>query len=97
MAQTGVIHHGLDVVCGGSIRACLILGAIGTFIIDKDFRMGAYFALAGAVLSYLGFMHGTAMGIGHLQLPKLFRSRNHPLCLRAVRSGHGHRTRTQRR
>jgi AGZA family xanthine/uracil permease-like MFS transporter len=63
MAQTGVIYHGLDVMGGGSILAGLILGAIATFIIDKNFRKGASFAFAGAVLTFFGFMHGTAIGI----------------------------------
>jgi adenine/guanine/hypoxanthine permease len=64
MAQSGVMYHGLDVMGGGSILAGLILGAIGTCIIDKDFRKGAGFSLAGALLTFLGFMHGNAIGLG---------------------------------
>jgi adenine/guanine/hypoxanthine permease len=62
MAQSGVIYHGLDVMGGGSILAGLILGAIATFIIDKDFQKAAGFSLAGALLTFLGFMHGNAIG-----------------------------------
>jgi adenine/guanine/hypoxanthine permease len=64
MAQTGVMYNGLDVMGGGSILAGLILGAIATFIIDKNFRKGAGFAFAGAILTFFGFMHGNAIGIG---------------------------------
>jgi adenine/guanine/hypoxanthine permease len=34
------------------------------FIIDRQFDRAALFAAAGAVLSYFGFIHGTALGIG---------------------------------
>ena len=42
----------------------LVLGAIGVFVIERDFVKAAAFALAGAVLTYFGFMHGEAVGIG---------------------------------
>jgi AGZA family xanthine/uracil permease-like MFS transporter len=63
MAQTGVMYHGLGIMGGGSILAGLILGAIATFIIDRDFRKAAAFSLAGGVLTFFGFMHGEAIGI----------------------------------
>jgi AGZA family xanthine/uracil permease-like MFS transporter len=49
---------------GGSIIAGLILGAIAVFIIERDFVKASAFALAGAVLTYFGFMHGEAVGVG---------------------------------
>ena len=49
---------------GGSIIAGLILGAIGVFIIERDFVKASAFSLAGAVLTYFGFMHGDAFGVG---------------------------------
>jgi AGZA family xanthine/uracil permease-like MFS transporter len=49
---------------GGSILAGLVLGAIGVFIIERDFVKASAFAFAGAVLTYFGFMHGEAVGIG---------------------------------
>jgi len=64
LPQQGVIYHGLEVMGGGSILAGLILGAIGVFIIERDFTKASAFALAGAVLTYFGFMHGEAVGIG---------------------------------
>ncbi len=41
-----------------------MLGAIGVFVIDRNFPNASAFALAGAVLTYFGFMHGEAVGIG---------------------------------
>ena len=64
LPQQGVIYHGLEVMGGGSILAGLILGAIGVFIIERDFMKASAFAFAGAVMTYFGFMHGEAVGIG---------------------------------
>jgi adenine/guanine/hypoxanthine permease len=64
LPQQGVIYHGLEVMGGGSILTGLILGAIGVFVIERDFVKAAAFSLAGAVLTYFGFMHGEAVGIG---------------------------------
>ncbi|OAF03639.1 regulator [Bradyrhizobium centrolobii] len=64
LPQQGVFYHGLEVMGGGSILAGLILGAIGVFIIERDFEKASSFALVGAVLTYFGFMHGEAVGIG---------------------------------
>ena len=64
LPQQGVLYHGLEVLGGGSILAGLILGAIGVFVIERDFVKASAFALAGAVLTYFGFMHGEAVGIG---------------------------------
>ena len=65
MAQNGVLAHGLELMGGGSILVGLVLGAIGVFVIEKKFANAAGFALAGAVLTYFGFMHGEQVGIGH--------------------------------
>ncbi|MGJ4883325.1 MULTISPECIES: regulator [unclassified Bradyrhizobium] len=64
LPQQGVLYHGLEVMGGGSILAGLVLGAIGVFVIERDFIKAAAFALAGAVMTYFGFMHGEAVGIG---------------------------------
>jgi adenine/guanine/hypoxanthine permease len=64
LPQQGVIYHGLEVMGGGSILAGLILGAVAVFIIERDFLKAGAFALAGAVMTYFGFMHGEAVGIG---------------------------------
>src|SRR3978361_1512599 len=64
LPQQGVLYHGLDVMGGGSILAGLILGAIGVFVIERDFMKASAFALAGAVMTFFGFMHGESVGIG---------------------------------
>jgi AGZA family xanthine/uracil permease-like MFS transporter len=64
MAQQGVLYHGLEVMGGGAILSGLVLGAIGVFIIERKFVSAAAFSAAGAVLTYFGFMHGEAVGIG---------------------------------
>jgi AGZA family xanthine/uracil permease-like MFS transporter len=63
LGQVGVLYHGLEVLGGGSILTGLVLGAIGAFIIDKKFMEAAAFALAGAVLTFFGFMHGESVGL----------------------------------
>jgi adenine/guanine/hypoxanthine permease len=65
LPQQGVLYHGLEVMGGGSIIAGLILGAIAVFVIERDFVKASAFALAGAVLTYFGFMHGEAVGVGN--------------------------------
>ena len=37
MAQQGVLYHGLEVMGGGAILTGLVLGAIGVFVIERDF------------------------------------------------------------
>jgi adenine/guanine/hypoxanthine permease len=63
MANNGVLYGGLKVMGGGSILTGLVLAAIGAFVIDKKFVNASAFALAGAVLTFFGFMHGEAVGI----------------------------------
>jgi hypothetical protein len=63
MAQTGVLYHGLAILGGGSILAGVILGAITTYIVDREFFKAAGFAFAGGVLTFFGLMHGEAIGI----------------------------------
>jgi AGZA family xanthine/uracil permease-like MFS transporter len=46
----------------GAILGGMVLGATGAFIIDKKYAEASYFAAAGAVLTFFGFMHGEAVG-----------------------------------
>ena len=64
MASMGVLYEGLSIMGNGAILSGLVLGAIAVFIIERRFQSAAGFALAGAVLTYFGFMHGPAVGIG---------------------------------
>jgi AGZA family xanthine/uracil permease-like MFS transporter len=63
MKNEGVFYSGLHVLGGGSILGGLVLGAIAAFIIDRKFKNAAGFALAGAVMTFFGFMHGERIGI----------------------------------
>ncbi|MDR6951764.1 AGZA family xanthine/uracil permease-like MFS transporter [Ancylobacter sp. 3268] len=63
LGAVGVLYHGLEVMGGGAILVGLVLGAIGVFVIDRKFTHAAAFALAGAVLTFFGFMHGEMVGI----------------------------------
>ena len=78
LGAVGVLYHGLAVMGGGSILTGLVLGAIGVFIIERKFVNAAAFAAAGAVLSYFGFMHGEAVGVGDRKSTRLNSSHEIP-------------------
>ena len=59
-----MLYHGLEIMGGGSILGGLVLAAIAAFIIDRQFLKAAGFALAGAALTFFGFMHGEKIGLG---------------------------------
>jgi AGZA family xanthine/uracil permease-like MFS transporter len=63
LAQVGVLYHGLDVMGGGPTLAGIVLAAIAVFIIERQFVKATGFALAGAVLTFFGLIHGEAIGI----------------------------------
>ncbi|GGO37080.1 hypothetical protein GCM10010991_32120 [Gemmobacter aquaticus] len=62
MATGGVLYEGLVVFGSGAILSGLVLAAIAVFIIERKFEMAAAFALAGAAMTFLGFMHGETLG-----------------------------------
>jgi AGZA family xanthine/uracil permease-like MFS transporter len=64
LGNVGVLYHGLELMGGGAILTGLVLGAIGVFIIERQFTQAAAFAMAGAVLTYFGLMHGESIGVG---------------------------------
>jgi AGZA family xanthine/uracil permease-like MFS transporter len=64
LGQTGVLYDGLALLGGGAILGGLVLGAIAACIIEREFSKASAFAVAGAVLTFFGFMHGEAIGIG---------------------------------
>jgi AGZA family xanthine/uracil permease-like MFS transporter len=63
MRDQGVLYDGLQILGGGSILGGLVLGAIGVFIIEREFMKAAGFAMAGATMTFFGFMHGEQIGI----------------------------------
>jgi AGZA family xanthine/uracil permease-like MFS transporter len=64
LAGAGVLYGGLETLGGGATLAGVVLGAITVFIIERAFIKAAAFALAGTVLTFFGFIHGEAIGIG---------------------------------
>ena len=64
MKQVGVLYEGIATLGGGSILGGLILGSIAALIIDRKFTKASLFCITGSVLTFLGFMHGEAIGIG---------------------------------
>jgi AGZA family xanthine/uracil permease-like MFS transporter len=64
LGQVGIAYHGLEVLGSGAILVSLILAAITAFMIDREFVKAAGFAMAGAVLTFFGFMHSEAIGVG---------------------------------
>jgi len=68
LGQVGVLYHGLEVLGSGAILVSLILAAVTAFVIDREFTKAAGFAAAGAVLTFFGFMHSEAIGIGKMPM-----------------------------
>ncbi len=64
LAGTGVIYNGIALLGSGSVLAGMVLGAMAAFIIDRKLNHAAVTAFAGAVLSYIGLIHGAQLGWG---------------------------------
>jgi adenine/guanine/hypoxanthine permease len=62
LGNAGVLYHGLATLGGGATLAGIILGAITVFIIERQLDRAGWFALAGAVLTFFGFIHGEEIG-----------------------------------
>jgi len=62
LGQTGVLYHGLETLGGGSVLAGMVLGAMAVFVIENKLRTAAIWAFVGAVLSYIGLIHGAQLG-----------------------------------
>jgi AGZA family xanthine/uracil permease-like MFS transporter len=58
LGNAGVVYEGLLILGHGAVLAGLVLGAIVTFIIDKRFHAAGVAAGVGAVLSWIGLIHG---------------------------------------
>jgi adenine/guanine/hypoxanthine permease len=62
IAANGTIYKGTMLLGGGAVLAGLLLGAIVAFIIDRQFFWAAGYAAAGAVLGFIGLIHGSKVG-----------------------------------
>jgi adenine/guanine/hypoxanthine permease len=63
LANNGVLYQGLHILGSGATLCGIILGSICVMIIDGKLMKAAYFALAGAVLTFFGLIHAEAIGI----------------------------------
>jgi AGZA family xanthine/uracil permease-like MFS transporter len=64
LAGTGVLYKGLETLGGGSVLAGMVLGATAALIIDGKLKTAAIWAFAGAMLAYVGLIHGAQLGWG---------------------------------
>lgn len=71
LGQSGVLYHGLEVLGGGAILGGLMLGAIAAFIIERELVKAAMFAFAASACTFVGLMHGEAIGFAQ-SLPVAF-------------------------
>jgi len=62
LGDAGIVYEGLTLFGGGAILAGMVLGAVAAFVIDKQFGWAAGYALGGAALSFVGLIHGVAVG-----------------------------------
>jgi AGZA family xanthine/uracil permease-like MFS transporter len=62
--NNGVLYHGLATLGGGATLAGIVMGAVTVFIIERQLERASYFALAGAVFTFFGLIHGEDLGIG---------------------------------
>ncbi len=63
LGSVGILYKGLGTLGGGATLAGIILGAVTVFIIDRQLDKAAAFALAGAFLTFFGFIHGEEIGV----------------------------------
>jgi AGZA family xanthine/uracil permease-like MFS transporter len=68
LGQVGVLYEGLQILGGGAILGGLMLCAIAVFVIEREFKKAGVFSLVAAALTFFGFIHGEAIGIGQTPL-----------------------------
>ncbi len=69
MKQVGIMYQGLAILGAGSILSGVVLGAVTTYIVERDFSKASAFAAAGAILTSFGLMHGEEVNLAHVQNP----------------------------
>jgi AGZA family xanthine/uracil permease-like MFS transporter len=62
IAADGTIYKGTMLLGGGAVLAGLVLGAIVAFLIDRQFFWAAGYSAGGAVLGFIGLIHGAKVG-----------------------------------
>jgi AGZA family xanthine/uracil permease-like MFS transporter len=64
LGNAGLVYHGLHVLGQGATLAGIVLGAIVTFILEKQLMRAAIGAAVGAALSWVGLLHADQVGWG---------------------------------
>jgi len=62
MAQNGVLYQGMEVLAGGAVVTGLLWGAMVVFLIDRKAGAAGTVAVLSAILTFFGFIHGSAVG-----------------------------------
>jgi AGZA family xanthine/uracil permease-like MFS transporter len=62
LANSGVPLLGWQRLSGGDILVGMLIGAIGIYIIDKNFLRAAVYSFITAGLAFFGFVHATSIG-----------------------------------
>jgi adenine/guanine/hypoxanthine permease len=62
IAANGTIYKGLMLLGGGAVLAGLLLGAMTAFLIDRKFFWAAGYSAGGAILGFIGLVHGAKVG-----------------------------------
>jgi AGZA family xanthine/uracil permease-like MFS transporter len=62
LGNAGLVYNGLKILGEGAVLAGMVLGAIVAFILMHKFYASAIAAAVGAVLSWIGLIHASAVG-----------------------------------
>jgi AGZA family xanthine/uracil permease-like MFS transporter len=62
LGQVGVVYNGIALLGSGSVLAGMVLGSMAAFIIDRKLMHAAGAAFIGAVLAFVGLIHGPHLG-----------------------------------
>jgi adenine/guanine/hypoxanthine permease len=57
LGDAGLVYHGLHVLGQGAVLAGIVLGAIVTFILERQLLRAAMASAVGALLSFIGLLH----------------------------------------
>jgi len=64
MNSNGLYYQGLAVLGSGPVISSMIFAALVVFIVDSEYKKATGCAVLAALLSFFGFMHADAVGLG---------------------------------
>lgn len=62
--DSGIYYRGFEILGNGAIVIGIIWASLLVFMIERQTRKAVFLCIGAAVLTFLGFIHSTAMGIG---------------------------------